>query len=65
MKLMKILSKDLLKVVEFQKTLMIQKMIEDNCIFDDNLLNDVDVEVVENSNNDDEKYPKEANNKNK
>jgi hypothetical protein len=38
---------------------------EDDCIFDNNLLDNVDVEVVENSNNDDEEYPEETNYENK
>ena len=38
---------------------------EDDCIFDNNLLDNVDDEVVENSNNDDEEYPEETDYENK
>src|SRR3984957_10383843 len=38
---------------------------EDDCIFDNNLLDNVDDEVIENSNNDDEEYPEETDYENK
>jgi hypothetical protein len=38
---------------------------EDDCIFDNNLLDNADDEVVENSNNDDEEYPEETDYENK
>ena len=38
---------------------------EDDCIFDNNLLDNVDDEIVENSNNDDEEYPEETDYENK